>query len=196
MPLNSSCGLGHQHTDGGCSPVSSTHSTAARLSHRFLCMKPMEDGKCPLKPTWASLIVTKPAPLANANLYLQLGRTNVEEIRHSLYFQFTVNIRKNLVCLALCIGSMANRDCMEINELYKGALTVLMMNIENTVTSATSGKPDEQAALAFPLHKKIHFFTRSLPATGASWKNLFTHPFPSASPPCMSADPSPLCSKN
>lgn len=57
--------------------------------------------------------------------------------------------------LAPCIGSMANRDCMEINELYKIPLTVLMMNIANTATSATSGKPDEQAALAFPLRKKF-----------------------------------------
>lgn len=77
------------------------------------------------------------------------------KIRHFLYFQLTANIRKQLARLAPCIGSMANRDCMEINELYKIPLTVLMMNIANTATSATSGKPDEQATLAFPLRKKF-----------------------------------------
>lgn len=79
------------------------------------------------------------------------------KIRHSLYFQLAVNIRKQLASLAPCIGSVANRDCMEINELYKIALTVLMMNVENTATSATSGKPDEQAALAFPLYENFIF---------------------------------------
>lgn len=152
--LNTSCGLGHQHAGGGCSSVSSRDpSWHPFLGHPFLCMNPMEDGKCPLKPEWDFLDHDQ-ASLANANLYFQLGWTNVK-IRYSLYFQLTVNIRKQLACLAPCIESVANRDCMEINELYKIALTVLTMNTENTATPATSGKPDEQATLAFPILKKL-----------------------------------------
>jgi len=40
---------------------------------------------------------------------------------------------------------------MEINELYKMALTVLLMDVPDTARSAVSGKPDEQAPLAFAL---------------------------------------------
>ena len=59
--------------------------------------------------------------------------------------------------LTPCIGSMANGDLMEINELYKMALTVLLMDVPDTARSAVSGKPDEQAPLAFafsPLRTK------------------------------------------
>lgn len=50
--LSTSCGLGHQHTDGGCSSVSSrdTSTVLQPDCHPLPCMKPMEDGKCPLKP--------------------------------------------------------------------------------------------------------------------------------------------------
>lgn len=53
--------------------------------------------------------------------------------------------------MAARIGTMANGDLMEITELYKIALTVLMMDVVDTARSAASGKPDEQALLAFPL---------------------------------------------
>lgn len=45
---------------------------------------------------------------------------------------------------------MANGELMEINELYKTTLSVFAMNVTDTARSATSGKPDEQAPLAFP----------------------------------------------
>lgn len=71
---------------------------------------------------------------------------------------------------------------MEINELYKTALTVLMMNVENTATSATSGKPDEQAALAFPLYENFIFFWEDsqplVPAGGIFSLTHFPHPLP------------------
>lgn len=46
---------------------------------------------------------------------------------------------------------MANGDLMQINELYKIALSVLTRDVADSARSATSGKPDEQAPLAFPL---------------------------------------------
>lgn len=55
---------------------------AAGPSRASLCVKPAEDGKGPLK---LLRTITTPAPLANANTYLQLGRCSVK-IRHALFF--------------------------------------------------------------------------------------------------------------
>lgn len=49
---------------------------------------------------------------------------------------------------------VANGDLMEIKELYKIALTVLLMNTADTSRLAMNGKLAEQAPLTFPCNIK------------------------------------------
>lgn len=53
----------------------------------------------------------------------------------------------------MCIA--ANGDLMEIKELYKIVLTVLLMNTADTSGLAMNGELAEQAPLAFPFCIKL-----------------------------------------